>query len=192
MNTGTKIETERLLLIPGSNARDGEPFMKMLREDGNFRDFCGVDFSEEYLAEFGTYFEYTEQDECIYSIFPKETDEFIGYVGFHRESRGEYEIEFYISKTYRRKGYCEEACRAVIELLFSKGLSVNGKVLCEQKLYTTTLTDNTAVVNLLQKLGFVQNVSEGAPIIFVRGFVDEETGEIFTNCITQYVIAKEE
>lgn len=38
MNTGKKIETERLLLISGSNDRDGAAFIHMLRNDGDFRD----------------------------------------------------------------------------------------------------------------------------------------------------------
>lgn len=46
MNTGKKIETERLLLIPGSNARDDAHFIHMLRNDGDFRDFCGIEYSE--------------------------------------------------------------------------------------------------------------------------------------------------
>lgn len=59
MNTGKKIETEPLLLIPDSNARDDVPFIHMLRNDGDFRDFCGIEFSEKYLAEFKKYFERT-------------------------------------------------------------------------------------------------------------------------------------
>ena len=154
MNTGKKIETERLLLIPGSNARDDERFIRMLRNDGDFRDFCGIEFSEKYLAEFKYYFERTGHEECIYSIFPKGTDEFIGYVGFHMERNYDYEIEFYISKSQRRKGYCEEACKAVVGLIFSEGLSVDNNVLSVQKLYATTLAENIAVINLLSKLGF--------------------------------------
>lgn len=37
MNTGKIIETSRLYLIPGKNYRDDEAFIKMLRQDGNFR-----------------------------------------------------------------------------------------------------------------------------------------------------------
>ena len=37
MNTGKIIETSRLYLIPGKNSRDDEAFIKMLRQDGNFR-----------------------------------------------------------------------------------------------------------------------------------------------------------
>lgn len=106
------------------------------------------------MAEFNCYFERTGHEECIYSIFPKETEEFIGYVGFHRQRNSDYEIEFYISKSQRRKGYCEEACKAVIELIFTKGLSVDNNVLSVQKLYATTLAENIAVINLLSKIGF--------------------------------------
>lgn len=106
MNTGRKIETKRLNLLPGFNMRDSKPFLKMLREDGDFQEFCGVKFSEKNLSEFATYFERTGHEECIYSIFPKDSmEEFIGYVGFHRELNGDYEIEFYIAKNYRKKGY---------------------------------------------------------------------------------------
>ena len=66
MNTGIKIETERLLLVPGNNARDNVSFTHMLRKDGDFREFCGIEFSD--------YFEHTGHEECIYSIFPKGTE----------------------------------------------------------------------------------------------------------------------
>lgn len=46
MNTGVIIETERLFLIPGITARDDEPFIQMLRNDGNFRDFCGLSLAK--------------------------------------------------------------------------------------------------------------------------------------------------
>ena len=52
MNTGVTIETEHLFLIPGSNARNDVPFIFMLRNDGDFRGFCGIEFREKYLAEF--------------------------------------------------------------------------------------------------------------------------------------------
>lgn len=190
MNTGKKIETERLLLIPGNNARDDAHFIHMLRNDGDFRDFCGIEFSEKYLAEFKYYFERTGHEECIYSIYPKGADEFIGYVGFHRERNSDYEIEFYISKLQRRKGYCEEACKAVMELIFSDGLSVDNNALCVQKLYATTLAENIAVINLLSKLGFKRDIPKDGSVLAMEGFVDEETDEFFGYCVSKYVIEK--
>ncbi len=190
MNTGFNIETDRLMLIPGSNARDDVPFIHMLRNDGNFLDFCGFEFSEKYLAEFKNYFERTGHEECIYSIFPKGSNEFIGYVGFRREHNSDYEIEFYISKPQRRNGYCEEACRAVIELIFSEGLLVDNKALSVQKLYATTLAENIAAVKLLSKLGFKRYIPRNGPILVMEGLADMETDELFGRRMSKYVIEK--
>ena len=127
MNTGKAIETERLLLLPGQNARDNKPFLRMLREDGDFYMFCGVKYSRRRLRRFADYFERTGHGECIYSLFLRdEPERFIGYVGFHREDH--YELEFYVSKPYRNRGYCTEASRAVIGQLFGEGLSVDGEM----------------------------------------------------------------
>lgn len=189
MNTGIKLETERLMLTPGSNIRDNEPFIHMLRNDGNFREFCGMEFKEKYLAEFCDYFERTGHEECIYSIYPKGTETFIGYVGFHRD-HSDYEIEFYISKSQRRKGYCEEACKAVMELIFTEGLSVDDKVLSVEKLYATTLVENIAAINLLSKLGFKRDIPEDGPVLVMEGFADEENDEFFGYCVSKYVMEK--
>ncbi len=43
MNTGGKITTERLILLPSRNGRDNAAFLKMLREDGDLRKFCGIE-----------------------------------------------------------------------------------------------------------------------------------------------------
>lgn len=191
MNTGKTITTEHLFLIPGNNTRDKEHFIHMLRNDWDgFRDLYGIEFHEKYLAEIENFFERTGHEECIYSIFPKGTDEFIGYVGFHRERNSDYEIEFYISKSQRRKGYCEEACKAVMELIFSDGLLVDDNVLSVQKLYATTLAENIAVINLLSKLGFKRDIPKDGPDLVMEGFVDEETDEFFGYCVSKYVIEK--
>ena len=177
MNTGKALETKRLVLVPGNNARDDEPFINMLRNDGNFRDFCGIEFSEKYLAEFRNYFERTGH---------------IGYVGFHRERNLDYEIEFYISKSERRKGYCEEACKAVMDLFFSEGVSVDHTRISGRKLYATTLSDNRPVMQLLSKLGFTENIPEDGKALIMEGFVDEETDEFFGYCVAKYVLVREE
>jgi len=72
VNTGKKIETERLLLIPGSNARDDAHFIHMLRNDGDFRDFCGIEFSEKYLAEFKNYLERQDMKSVFIQYFLRE------------------------------------------------------------------------------------------------------------------------
>lgn len=105
---------DRLLLRPGKNITDDEPFITMLRKDGDFKDFCGLDFSERYLEGFRNYFEL--DNNCIYSIYPRTTERFIGYVGVHCEPKcSDYEIEFYTARDERRKGYCFEASTALID-----------------------------------------------------------------------------
>lgn len=190
MNTGDRLETERLLLFPGLNARDDKPFLKMLKEDGDFRIFCGVDLTERRLNQFANYFERSTVEECIYSVFRKEDpDGFIGYVGFHRELN--YEIEFYISKFQRKKGYCTEAAEAVIKLLFSKGLSVDGNVVTVDKLYATTIAENISTIKLLEKLGFRRNITEDGPILVMNAFFDEEDGMFYKNRIVEYVLERD-
>lgn len=104
MNTGKIIETSRLYLIPGKNSRDDEAFIKMLRQDGNFREFTGLEFKEKYLEEFRNYFERKGNCECIYSIYRKNKKDFIGYVGFHKE------IMSYCTSTYvlKKENYNNE------------------------------------------------------------------------------------
>lgn len=190
MNTGKNIQTQNLLLIPSSNRRDAPAFLDMLRNDGSFREWCGIGFSERHLSACADYFERVGNDQCLYSIFIRSTKAFIGYVGLHKEDNANYEIEFYISKAYRRKGYCEEACRAIIGMLFAERLSVDGRVLTVEKLYATTLSENTAVINLLLKLGFKRDRPKDGPILVMQGFVDEENDEIFECCISKFVMRK--
>lgn len=187
MNTGT-IETNNLYLVP-SSARDNEPFVRMLREDGNFKDFCGIDFSEKFLCEFRNYYTRSDQKQCMYSLFTKkQQNEFIGHVGLHWDDG--YEIEFYVSKKCRKKGYCEEACRKLIALIFSEGISIDGKQFCVDKIYATTLPDNTAVHGLLKKLGFKRDVSEDGKILLVEGLVDEENDKFIGCFVSRYVLEK--
>ena len=64
--------------------RDDWKLLMMLEEEGDFRIFTGVEYSEKYRDDFLDYFEVTHGNRCYYSLFPKEDPEkFIGYAGFH-------------------------------------------------------------------------------------------------------------
>lgn len=39
--------TKRLLLLPGNSERDNDSFLEMLRKDGDFRNFSGVEMTEK-------------------------------------------------------------------------------------------------------------------------------------------------
>lgn len=193
MNTGKEIETSRLWLRPGKNERDSSPFLLMLRNDGDFQQYCGARFSEENLSRFANYFERVNDEMCMYSLFLKtDAETFIGYVGFHREGDGTFELEFYIAKEYRRNGYCEEACRAVIGQLFGEGLSVNGKLLSENELYATTLAENEPTLGLLKKLGFTQHMIEDGATEVMQIVVDLETGKWEGIHTTKKILKKEQ
>ena len=188
MNTGKIIETKHLFLKPGNNATDSEPFIKMLRQDGDFEAFCGLPFSDKYLEMFVDYFEHEENDQCLYSLYLKDDDVFIGYVGFHREI-DDYELEFYIGKEFRRKGFCKEACVEVINILFDEGLSVDGNILVEEKLYAATLPNNVAANSLLENLGFKSHaISSGGAVLVAQGVYNEEGDDFHAFPIERYVI----
>ena len=188
MNTGKAIETERLLLLPGQNARDNKPFLRMLREDGDFYMFCGVKYSMRRLRKFADYFERTGHGECIYSLFLRdEPERFIGYVGFHREDH--YELEFYVSKPYRNRGYCTEASRAVIGQLFGEGLSVDGEPLTVDSLFSTIVEGNDPTARVLKKLGFKRNIPKDGPILVMVGHVTK-TGKILDTWVEEYIMEK--
>lgn len=190
MNTGMKVETKRLILLPGVNERDAPPFLKMLEKDGNFREFCGVDLSERNLKRFATYFERTGHEECIYSIFLKNINVFVGYVGFHREEDGDYEIEFYVSKEYRRNGYCEEACKVVMKQIFHEGISVDGEILSVDKLYAVTMIENEPTIRLLEKLGFRRENFENGTDWLMQTVICEEDDTFYINAIIKMKIEK--
>ena len=97
-----------------------------------------------------------------------------------------------IRPSERRKGYCEEACTAVMNLFFSEGVSVDHTRISGRKLYATTLSDNRPVMQLLSKLGFTENIPEDGKVLIMEGFVDEETDEFFGYCVAKYVLVREE
>lgn len=179
MNTGTILETKRLILLPSENSRDNDSFLYMLRADGDFEQYCGVPFSEKNLKRFANYLEH--RDTAYYSIFLKNSLEtFIGYVGceYHVDNR-RYEIEFYVGKQHRNIGICTEAASIVLQNLFETGLSMDKKIVKIDKIYAETLIRNEATKQVLYKLGFEKYVPEDGPIMVAKGFCDDEADELF-------------
>ena len=86
-------------------------------------------------------------------------------MGFHKEIN--FEIEFYISKPERRRGYAKEACIEIINLFFTEGLSIDNKIIKKGEIYVVTLTDNIATIELI-KLGFKRYVSEEGETVTMR------------------------
>ena len=92
-------------------------------------------------------------DICIYySIHLPETDEMIGYVGFCNDPDHPCcnEIEYYIFKHFRQRGYAYEAVSTLIEKLFA-GEIVDRYV---EEIRASVVWKNDPSMNLLWKLGF--------------------------------------
>lgn len=70
-----EISTERLILRHSDQDRDDWKLLMMLEEEGDFRIFTGVEYSEKYRDDFLDYFEVTHGNRCYYSLFPKEDPE---------------------------------------------------------------------------------------------------------------------
>ncbi|MCM1048530.1 MAG: GNAT family N-acetyltransferase [Clostridiales bacterium] len=183
-----ELKTKRLLLLPGDNERDNAPFLKMLRMDGDFRLFSGVDPMEKNILEFQNYFE--KKQCCLYAIFLKDRpEEMIGYAGISYRKEERTEAEFYISKYYRNNGYCTEALNKVCEEAFQGNLKwrdKKGKEVCPiiNKLNATTISTNLAAVRVLEKCGFLKNTE----IAFcLQVFIDPDDEDVvYDNEVSEY------
>ena len=59
--------------------------------------------------------------------------------------------------------------------IYSKqGLSVDHNQITVDRLYATTLAENTPTVELLKKIGFHGDNPEDGPILVMQGFLDED------------------
>lgn len=188
-----ELVTERLLLLPGNNERDNAPFLKMLREDGDFRMFCGVEPEEKNIMAFEDYFE--KEGCCFYAVFPKnDPDKMIGYAGISRRGEERVEAEFYISREYRGQGYCTEALHKICAETFRGNLmwrDETGKAVqvSIDKLCATTISSNAAAVKAMENCGFRKD----AEIAWaMQVFFDPDDEDIvYDNEVTEYVLRRE-
>lgn len=177
------IETERLLLLPGKTRRDEPAFLKMLKEDGDFEIFSGVPFSEKNLRAFGGYL---QRPFCFAIYRGDRPGELLGCVGVsRRQYRSEtepYEAEFYVKKSERRRGYAEEALRAVCKEAFSGRLRL-------EELRAATTKNNFPAMALLEKCGFT--IPADGPILAFTLLTDAEGVDRLVG-IMEYVLKKDQ
>ena len=135
------LQTQRLILSRTNNKHDNVQFLDMLKNDGDFKLFCGIEFSETSLAMFDGYLE----QENFFRIYCRDdTNRLLGYAGII-EQNGRSEIEFYIKRCERRKGYGYEAVTAILSNTFAEKT---------EEIYATTQKENNAAQSLLRKCGF--------------------------------------
>lgn len=75
----------------------------------------------------------------------KESQKVIGYLLFHHQGDGIYEMGWFFNRNYWRQGYARESCTAVIDYAFRTHMA--------HKIFAETI-DITKSVALMKKLGF--------------------------------------
>lgn len=152
------IETLRLRLLPANNKRDNAPFMKMMREEGDFEIFCGAKPTEENLMVLEGYLERTG----FYAIYLQESPEkLIGYLGFTLKGQ-DYDFETYISRPMRRQGYCKEAFEAVFQKIREKEMPFDqdfSKESSIEAIIASTFSNNEPCRRFLESVGFEKDPS---------------------------------
>lgn len=140
-------ETERLELREFST-EDAEGFYRLnadpevLRYTGD-EPFADVEAARAFLA---AYDNYTRDGFGRWSVYVKETGEYIGFCGLsYRPESGEVDVGFRIRRDCWGKGYATEAARAALEIGFNRyGLT---------RIVGRAMRDNVASHRVLLKLG---------------------------------------
>ena len=84
-----------------------------------------------------------------YSIFLKDTDEMVGYIGITETSNN---IEFYTFKECRNNHYCSEA----LAVFMKTYLNGNMTGTTHESIVGETLHENEASVHILERAGFIK------------------------------------
>ncbi len=144
------IETERLILRSWKDT-DKAPFAEMNSNPEVMKYFptpLSAEESNAFIDRINAEFDATGFG--LYAVEIKDTEEFIGYVGFHRFAfdapfSPNWEIGWRLSHRYWHKGYATEAASACIAY-------ARAKRLCP-RLYSFTALPNTPSENVMQRIG---------------------------------------
>jgi RimJ/RimL family protein N-acetyltransferase len=157
-----EIITRRLKLLPSVDERDRDNYIMHLKDE----DIFFYQYGQVYSPELEEAIDFHSSGVIYYTVFLKDTDTMIGYVGifpetdFNGDSYGD--LEFYFFPEYRRRGYAVEAVTAYMDCFCAGDLT--GKR--ETQIYAETIYENTASRNLLVKMGFQKEA------VGLKGLVD--------------------
>lgn len=134
------IETPRMVIrdfIP-EDAAD----LHEILGDSETMEFCEPAYDFEKTKEFLTSF-------CIgrkgaVAAVHRNSSKLIGYILFHEQDKGVYELGWFFNRSFWQQGYAYEACKAVIDYAFGKQNA--------HKIFAETI-DAVKSVGLMRKLG---------------------------------------
>ena len=160
--TGVTVRTGSLLLRPMCR----EEWTKVVEEVFE-QDECLFQFGYEKSDGLREAVAEPNVAEVVYfSILCEE--EMVGYVGLSPASKN---LEFYVFEGYRRQGYAREAVGAFVKAC--EAGEITGKAV--DKFYAQVISDNTACIELMKKLGFSE-CGCGFSITNGWGFVEFKYG----------------
>lgn len=176
-----RIETERLIIESTFVVDKSKELMHAIHEADEFEWYFGVEETEQRLMEASI------RRKWFYNIFDRERN-FVGYLGFHRDG-DDYEIEIYIIKEFRQRGYARESLKAMMREAFA------GNVMDTSKEDITRIVSSVRKENmpsraLMESCGFEPNkdVADFC-ILFQVSLDDDQLGEpIF---LAHYCITRE-
>ena len=168
------LQVEDIKLYQITTEAMNEKYKSILREDGDFENYYGMQEKEEI-------YEIIDLRKPLYfSIF--KDDIFIGYIGFSEEERV-LEPEIYIYKPYRNKGYGSKILSAVIEYIVKNGLTNEDKEKVDiHKFKASVLKRNYYSQKMLETCGFVKMTSSFNALIF-----GNENGLTNSSEIVEYI-----
>lgn len=106
-NASSEFETERLIIRPNN------------REDAEFLSSYIANNDEENSIFYLSVSRYMSKKLILFSVIDKKTNKVIGniglYPGYNQTEINTYELQYYIIKEERRKGYSKEAMTALLE-----------------------------------------------------------------------------
>lgn len=147
------IITERLILCPSDDERDLENYINHLKNEDGFY----FQYGEQYSLELEERIDFHSSGVIYYTVFLRDSDTMIGYVGIlpylDKEHPGE--LEFYFFSEYRRKGYAKDAVNAFIQAYISD--ESTGKK--RKHIIAEVIGENESAVEFLISLGFIFSAS---------------------------------
>ena len=145
------IFTERLVLCPSDDKRDLENYINHLKDEDSFF----FQYGEQYSPELEEAIDFHSSGVIYYTVFLRNNDTMIGYVGIlpYQDEEHTGELEFYFFSEYRKKGYAMEAVKAYIQAY------VNGEFTDEKRnhIIAEVIAGNDPAKAFLEKLGFIKS-----------------------------------
>lgn len=139
-----EMSTERLILRPISGV-DWKNYISHIINDNEIYVQYGYE-PEPSLIE---YIQNPTPEVIYYSIFLKDTNEMVGYIGITEMNDN---LEFYTFKEHRNNHYCSEALAVFMEMYLSGEMTGS----THENIIGETIHENEASVHVLEKAGFVR------------------------------------